>query len=113
MISLGALVGILILGVGVYLGVKYVPPYWTYLSMQDPVKDLAYHVGQWGEERVRKEIIVRAKEQDLELTEEQVEVRLDNNQAMVRVTWEVSVDHPRYRHVLKFEIEKSAPAVLR
>jgi hypothetical protein len=81
--------------------------------VQDPIKDLAYHVGQWGEERVRREIIVRAKERDLELTEEQVEIRLDNNQAMVRVTWEVSVDHLRYRHVLKFEIEKSAPAVLR
>ena len=38
---LGTLIWLLLLAGGVYLGVKFVPPYWDYLSMLEPVKEAA------------------------------------------------------------------------
>ena len=112
MTRLGMLVGLLVLVGGIYLGAKFIPPYWAYLSMLDPVKEAALAAATRGgnEERIRTGLIVKAKQFDFELDGENVEFVREGNVVVVRVTWEVPVDLPRYRYTLRFRVESQTPA---
>ena len=111
MTRLGMLVGLLVLVGGIYLSAKFIPPYWAYLSMLDPVKEAAMAAATRGnEERIRTGLIVKAKQFGFELDGENVEIVQDGNVVVVRVTWEVPLDLPRYRHTLRFRVESQAPA---
>ncbi len=111
MTRLGMLVGLLVLVGGIYLGAKFIPPYWGYLSMLDPVKEAAMAASARGnEERIRTGLIAKARDFGFELTEENVEIVQEGGLVVVRVAWEVPVDLPRYRHTLRFRVESQAPA---
>jgi hypothetical protein len=105
------LVTLLILAGAGYVGAKIVPAYWSYLAMQDPVKEAAMAASRPGkEEEVRRELIARAKEAGIALDEERVEIGQQGNMVVVRIAWEVPVDMPMYRRPLRFRIEKGVPA---
>ena len=110
-VRLKFLVAVLVLaGLG-YLGSKTIPPYWDYLSLQDPVKEAAIAYARQGKEaEVRAELIARAKNIGVALTEEQVDIGQEGNFVVVRVAWEVPLDIPMYRRTLRFRIEKGVPA---
>ncbi len=106
-IRLGVLLFILVVAAGVYLASKFIPPYWTYLSMQDPVKEAAMaSVMAAGEGRARADIIRRAQEQGLTLSEDNIEFRREGPMLVVRVTWVASVELPRYRYTIPFLVEE-------
>ncbi len=111
LVSLKVLVTLLVLaGIG-YVGVKLIPPYWEYLSLQDPVKEAAVAYARQGKEaEVRTELIARAKSVGVALDEENVDIGQEGNLVVVRVTWEVPLDIPMYRRTLHFRIEKGVPA---
>ncbi|OGB93940.1 MAG: hypothetical protein A2Z31_00665 [candidate division NC10 bacterium RBG_16_65_8] len=101
---------LIVAGVG-YVGSKLIPVYWSYLSMQDPVKEAAMAASRPGKEaEVRTDLIARAKSVGVMLDEENVEIDRDGNFVTVRVAWEVPVDMRLYRRTLRFRIEKAAPA---
>ena len=111
MSRLGTLIWLLLLAGGVYLGVKFVPPYWDYLSMLEPVKEAAMAAAVPGrEERVRTELIARARGVGVELAEEDVEIFRNGNMVGVRVAWKAPVDLPRYRYTLRFRVESQSLA---
>lgn len=109
-ISSKALLFILVAGAGIYLAIKFIPPYWTYLSMQDPVKEAAMALAtNTDEARVRAELIRRAKEQDLALEEDNIEINREGPLLVLRVRWVASVDLPRYRYKIPFQVEERVP----
>ena len=110
-VSLKVLVVLLVLaGLG-YVGMKLIPPYWDYLSLQDPVKEAAIVYARQGKEaEVRAELITRARQIGIALDEERVDIGQEGNQIVVRVAWEVPLDIPLYRRSLRFRIEKWVPA---
>jgi hypothetical protein len=104
------LVVLVLAGMG-YVGNKIVPPYWDYLSMQDPVKEAAMDYARRGKEaEVRAELIARAGNIGVTLTEENVDIGQEGNLVVVRVAWEVPLDIPMYRRTLRFRIQKGVPA---
>ncbi len=109
--SLKVLLTLLILvGLG-YLGVTLIPPYWDYLSLQDPVKEAATAYARQGKEaEVRAELITRARQIGVTLDEERVEIGQEGTMIVVRVAWDVPLDIPGYRRTLRFRIEKGVPA---
>lgn len=109
--SLKVLVVLLVLvGMG-YVASKIIPPYWDYLSLQDPVKEAAIAYARQGKEaEVRAELIARARHVGVALDEEKVDVGQEGNWVVVRVAWEVPLEIPMYRHTLRFRIEKTVPA---
>jgi hypothetical protein len=111
LVSLKVLLVLLVLaGLG-YVGTKVIPPYWDYLSLQDPVKEAAIVYARQGKEaEVRAELITRARQIGIALDEERVEIGQEGNQIVVRVAWEVPLDIPLYRRSLRFRIEKGVPA---
>lgn len=111
LVSLKVLLVLLVLfGLG-YVGTKLIPPYWDYLSLQDPVKEAAIAYARQGKEpEVRAELITRARQIGVTLDEERVEIGQEGNLVVVRVAWEVPLDIPMYRRSLRFRIEKGVPA---
>jgi hypothetical protein len=106
-IRLGVLLFILVVVAGVYLATKFVPPYWTYLSMQDPIKEAAMTaVTAAGEARARADLISRAQEQGLTLSEDNIEFRREGPVLVVRVAWVASVELPSYRYTIPFLVEE-------
>jgi hypothetical protein len=111
-IRLRAVLLILAAAAGVYLVSKFVPPYWTYLGMLDPVKEAAMAMvsGPSGNEAlVRADLIRRAKAQGLALEDDNIDITQDGIMLVVRVTWVTPVELPRYRYDLRFRIEERVP----
>jgi len=109
-VTLGTLLFILVAVVGVYLATKFVPPYWSYLSMKDPVKEAAMlAVSGANEATVRADIIHRAREQNLRLTEENIDIAREDGSLVVRVTWVARVELPPKPYDLSFRIEERVP----
>lgn len=92
-----------------YFGSKFIPPYWDYLSLQDPVKEALVVAVRGNEAAARENIIRRAHELELELTDENIQFFRIGPIMKVRVAWEVLVDLPRYRYHLQFDIEHTTP----
>ena len=103
------LVFLVVLGTAWYLGTKFIPPYWDYLSLQDPVKEAVIAAAQGNEGTARSGIIRQAKALGLDLTDENIDIIRDGPMMKVRVTWTVPVDLPRYRYNLQFNIEHITP----
>jgi hypothetical protein len=101
---------LVLVGIG-YVAGKLIPPYWDYLSMQDPVKEAAIAYARQGKEaEVRAELIARARHVGVALDEEKVDIGQEGSLVVVRVAWEVPLEIPMYRRSLRFRIEKTAPA---
>lgn len=92
-----------------YLGTKIIPPYWDYLSLQDPVKEALMTAARGNEAAARGNIIQRARDLGVALTDADIEFFRNGPLLKVRVTWTVPVDLPRYRHNLHFDIEHTTP----
>lgn len=109
-IGLGALLFLLLVAIGIYLALKFVPPYWTYLSLQDPVKEAAMAAaGQPGEDRARADLMRRAREAGVDLTDDDIQFTREGPQLVVRISWVAPVELPRVRYDLRFRIEQRTP----
>ncbi len=106
----GVVIFLLVVAAGVYLAAKFIPPYWAYLSLMDPVKEAALTAAmrQDNEDRARAQILAAAKEQGLNLAEDNVEFTRGPDGTTVRVSWVAPVELPRYRYDLHFSIEQTA-----
>lgn len=106
----GVVLLILVVAAVFYLAIKLVPPYWTYLSMKDPVKEAAMAIlSNTDEATTRADLIRRAQQQGLTLDDDNIDITRDNSMLVVRVTWVTPVDLPRYRRILRFRIEERVP----
>lgn len=104
----GALLFILVVVAGIYVAILFIPPYWTYLSMQDPVRDAALTAitARDGEATARADLLRKSRDLGLRLEDENIEIAREGQELVVRVTWVEPVDLPRYRHNLHFLIEQ-------
>jgi hypothetical protein len=111
-INFKLLVFLLVVVAVIYLAIKFIPPYWTYLSLQDPVKEAALTAvsRQGGEDRAREELIRRAAENGVPLGQENISFDREGPMLTLRVRWSETVDLPGYRVRIPFEIEQSVPA---
>ena len=107
-IRLGALLFVLVVGVAVYLAIVLIPPYWTYLSMQDPVRDAAVTAvtARDGEATARAELLRKARDIGLRLEDENIEIVHEGQELVIRVSWVEPVDVPRYRYDIHFRVEQ-------
>src|SRR5574341_1105369 len=109
-IRLGVVVFLALVASAGYLGTKFIPPYWAYLSMYDPVKEaaMAAAVRRQDDVKVRASLIERAREEGIALTDEDIEFTRNGTVLALRVSWVVPVDLPRYRYDLRFQIVETA-----
>jgi hypothetical protein len=111
-IRLGVVLLVLVVVAGIYLATKFVPPYWTYLGMMDPVKEAAMAMvagPNVNEASVRSDLIRRAKEHGLILEDDDIDINRNGTMLVVRIAWVTPVELPQYRYDLRFRIEERAP----
>jgi hypothetical protein len=101
-----------VLVVGIVLAIKFIPPYWDYLSLQDPVKEAAMTAVSrtGGEDAARADLIRRAAEQGVRLGEENIQFIRDGSMLILLVRWTETVDLPGYKVRIPFQIEQRVPA---
>jgi len=111
-LNLKLLFFLLVLAVAVVAVIKIVPPYWTYLSLQDPVKEAALTAVSrlGGEQAAREELVRRAADLGLGLGEENIQFVRDGSMLILRVRWSEAVELPGYRTTIPFQIEHRIPA---
>jgi hypothetical protein len=99
---------ILVVVAAIYAAILFIPPYWTYLSMQDPVKEAALTAvtAREGETLAREQLLRKSRDLGLRLEDESIEFVQEGQELVVRVSWAEPVDLPRYRHILHFRIEQ-------
>jgi len=99
---------VLVVGVAVYLAIVLIPPYWTYLSMQDPVRDAAVTAvtARDGEATARADILRKARDLGLRLEDENIEIVHEGQELVIRVSWAEPVELPRYHYNLQFRVEQ-------
>ena len=98
---------ILVVVAGIYGAIKFVPPYWTYLSMKDPVKETAMAMLSAADEQsARADLIRRAKERGLTLDDDDIEIARNGSIVVVRVSWVTPVELPHYRYDIHFRVEE-------
>jgi hypothetical protein len=99
---------ILVVLVAVYLAFIFVPPYWAYLSMQDPVRDAALTAAtaRDGEITARADILRKARGIGLHLEDDNIEIVHEGQELVIRVSWTEPVDLVQYRYNLQFQVEQ-------
>ena len=102
-----------VLVVGSYLAIKFIPPYWSYLSLQDPVKEAAMAAVSraGGEDAARAELIRRAGEVGVSLGEENIQFSRVGSLLVLRVRWSETIELPAYQVRIPFQIEQRVPAL--
>ncbi|HSB72231.1 MAG TPA: hypothetical protein VLT62_23125 [Candidatus Methylomirabilis sp.] len=98
-----------VVAAGWYVASKLIPPYWDYLSLQDPVKEALVTAARGDEARARQSILQQGGELGLPLTEEDIQFSREGPMLAVRVSWMIPVDLLRYRYDLHFQIQQTTP----
>lgn len=101
-----ALIGIFVVVAGVYVGFKLLPPYFNHFQFQDAIESearLAANSPTRTEQEIRETIAKRARELDVPLTADQINVQRSGSEVEIWAKYSIHVDLPGYPVDLKFE----------
>lgn len=103
--SVKALASIGIVGALVYVAFLLTPPYFNNYQFQDAIESEARLAtyGQKSEQEIRDLIAKHAKEYDIPITSDQIQVQRSGSEVVISCKYTVHVDIPGYPMDLKFE----------
>jgi len=90
--NLGCLVGLIFLLLGVFVAYKLIPVKVKAAEMRQIVVDEAKSAGTHGDDKIRAEIMFKAKENDLSIGENDIQITRQANSIKVQVDYIVPVD---------------------
>lgn len=102
----GCLVGLILLGIAVFIAWKMIPVKVKAAELRQTVVDEAKSAGTHNDDRIRGAILTTARENNLPVTEENIKIVRANSEITVTVTYTVPIEFPGY--VYKWHIEHSA-----
>lgn len=104
MIRLKALLTILVVGSGIFVGSKVVPEYYAYYRFQNDLENvtMAAAYSSKSETEIQDSIVARGRDYGIPLTLEQIRVRRIGSEISISVEYTVHLDIPIYPFDLKF-----------
>lgn len=96
--QVGCLVGLVLLLVASLVAYKLIPIKVKAAEMRDVVTDEAKSAGQHSDARIRKEILAKAEDLNLPITEKNVKIERRNQAIKVEVTYTVPIEFPGYTY---------------
>ena len=107
----GTLFALVVVGVAIYLGVKFVPVLINVYSFRDSIDEQARFAGtpHHDDDLIRKNLLARARELDLPVGAKDVFVERAGNQIRIRVTYTVPVETPVHTFNMKYDENVSLP----
>jgi len=108
--KLGCLFLLLIAGAVVYIGFKWGEAQWNYETMKEKITESTKFLT--SQQRinladVKKTILNDAEEANVDLYEEDIEIKVGQTFVTIDVYWETPIDLPGYTYYLEYSINRS------
>ena len=94
----GCLVGVIILLVAIFIAYKVIPVKVKMADLRQTVVDEAKSAGSHNDDRIMKQILLKAEETKLPVTEENVTINRNSNAISVDVDYTVPIVFPGYTY---------------
>ena len=106
----GCMVFLMLLAVTVLIGIKIVPDYYSYTSLQADVKTEASRAGAHflDDETIVKDILAIARKNEIRLTPDNIKIERFAGQVFLTVRYSVSQDFLGFERTQQFEIKASS-----
>ncbi len=96
--QMGCLVGLIILAIGVFIAYKLIPVKVKAAELRQEVVDEAKSAGTHNDDKIRANILRKAREDDLPVTEDNIKISRGNNEISVDVEYTVPIEFPGYTY---------------
>jgi len=107
--KLGCLVGLILLGVAIFVAWKMIPVKVKAAELRQTVVDEAKSAGTHNDDRIRGAILKTAREDDLPVTEDNIKIVRTANEITVTVTYTIPIAFPGYTYNWHLEHEARNP----
>ena len=94
----GCLVGLALLAVGIFIAWKMIPVKVRAAEIRAVVVDEAKSAGTHNDQVIMRNILRKAREDDMPITEDDVKIRRGNNEITVEVNYVVPIEFPGYTY---------------
>jgi hypothetical protein len=106
---LGCVVGLLILVAALFVAYKLIPVKMQATDMREAVQNASRSASGKGNDTIRKEVMTRAKELGIALSDKDVVVTRRADFVRVEVKYDVTVDFPGYKWNKHYEFDAENP----
>ncbi|HYS53155.1 MAG TPA: hypothetical protein VER58_05250 [Thermoanaerobaculia bacterium] len=96
--QLGCIVGLIVLALGVFIAWKMIPVKVKAAEVRQVVVDEAKSAGTHNDKVIMGNILAKAREDNLPITEDNVKIRRGNNEITVELNYVVPIEFPGYTY---------------
>jgi predicted membrane protein len=107
--QLGCLVGVILLGVAIFIAWKMIPVKVKAAELRQTVVDEAKSAGTHSDDRIRGAILAKAREDNLPVTEDDIKIVRGSGEITVTVTYTIPIEFPGYTYNWHLEHEAQNP----
>ena len=94
----GCLIGLILLGLAVFIAWKMIPVKVKAAELRQTVVDEAKSAGTHNDDRIRAAILTKAREDNLPVTEDNINIVRGNGEISVTVTYTIPIVFPGYTY---------------
>ena len=105
----GCIFGLIILLIGIFIAYKLIPIKVKAADLRQTVVDEAKMAGSRGDDRILRNILRKAEDLRLPVTENNVRINRQNQRINIDVNYVVPVEFPGYTHQWKFHHSAENP----
>ena len=99
---MGCVFGLIVLAIAAFVAWKLVPVKVKSTELRQEIIDQARSAGNRPEGKIRYNILKKAEELDLPLTDKELKIRLSSERVKIEASYTVPVDFPGYTYQWKF-----------
>ena len=96
--QLGCIVGLIVLALGVFIAWKMIPVKVKAAEVRQVVVDEAKSAGTHNDKVIMGNILAKAREDNMPITEDNVKIRRGNNEITVELNYVVPIEFPGYTY---------------
>jgi len=112
-ITLSTFIFLFLVAGAVYLTLLYVPPWMAYRAIQEVIQEQVGAAAVSSDDEVSDRIMATAKEWEVPITKDQIEITRTDARISISTQWNVTVNlfGGQYQHVLHFAPSTESPVV--
>ena len=105
----GLVIALIVLGVAIFAGTKFVPVYVAAYDLKDTIRREAQGAALKTDEQIRKTILAKGAELDLPIGRDNIEASRSNTKFTLRVRFTKDLDMALFIYKFRFDERESAP----
>jgi len=94
----GCLIGLILLGLAIFVAWKMIPVKVKAAELRQTVVDEAKSAGTHNDDRIKAAILAKAREDNLPVTEDNINIVRGNGEISVTVTYTIPITFPGYTY---------------